>query len=549
MPENGLNDAAAEAPGSARTGLPAEPAEPADRPEPAGRRRLALITARSGTRPVWWAPWLIAGFVCAVYLALSLFRYLQLSPSSWDLGIFTEQVKQYAHLHAPVADVRGAGFNLLGDHFSPLVALIAPFFAIAPSPITLLVAQAVLTAVSVLPVTWVAAEKLGRRAGAAIGLAYGLSWGLQQMVDFDFHEIAFAVPLLAFSLAALVRGRYRSTVAWALPLVFVKEDQGFTVAAIGILMIGTALWRAGRPGRAGSSRAAMLGGQFLLVWGMAWSVLAIAVIIPHFNPAHHYLYWNDGGTLSPGGHFSAGGSIAQFFTAWPTKLQTTLLLLLPTAFIALWSPLSLIALPTIVLRFLGTNSNFWGTQYHYNATVMTILFLAAIDAMGRLRDARPQPSASSAAETAGGGATAAGPPVSWRTALNTAIERHGAVAMLTIAAALIFQFPLAGLWQPSTYRLGSHVADARAAMARVPDGATVSTTLDLLAPLAARTDTFWIGNAGNPDTAYIVFDATNSGYDPEPANIPSFIASQHPGVKYQVIYDTGDVWVFRRAGA
>jgi len=355
MPEDGLNDGAAEASGSARTGLPAEPPAGAA-PAPRARWRLSLITARSGARPIWWAPWLIAGFVCAVYLALSLFRYLQLSPSSWDLGIFTEQVKQYAHLHAPVADVRGTGFNLLGDHFSPIVALIAPIFAIAPSPITLLVAQAGLTAVSVLPVTWVAAEKLGRRAGAAIGLAYGLSWGLQQMIDFDFHEIAFAVPLLAFSLAALARGRYRSTVAWALPLVFVKEDQGFTVAAIGILMIGTALWQAGRPGRAGSSRAAMLGGQFLLVWGMAWSVLAITMIIPHFNPAHHYQYWYDGGTLRPGGHWSAGGSIAQFFTAWPTKLQTTLLLLLPTAFIALWSPLALIALPTIVLRFLATTT-------------------------------------------------------------------------------------------------------------------------------------------------------------------------------------------------
>ena len=143
----------------------------------------------------------------AVYLVISLFRYLQFDPSSWDLGIFTELVKQYAHLHAPVADVRGTGTNLLGDHFSPIIALIAPFFLAAPSAVTLLVAQAFLTAVSVLPVTWAAAEKLGRRAGAAIGVAYGFSWGLQQMINFDFHEIAFAVPLLAFSLSALARGR------------------------------------------------------------------------------------------------------------------------------------------------------------------------------------------------------------------------------------------------------------------------------------------------------------------------------------------------------
>jgi uncharacterized membrane protein len=526
MPDNGLDDGA-EVTGATR----ADPAKC-----PSGPLGIVTRGRHWPHRPAFWTPWLIAGFVFVVYLVLSLFRYLQFNPASWDLGIFTEQVKQYAHLHAPVADIRGAGFNLLGDHFSPIVALVAPFFLLWPSPITLLVAQALLTAVSVLPVTWVAAEKLGRRTGAAIGAAYGLSWGLQQMIDFDFHEIAFALPLLAFSLAALIRGRYRNAVLWALPLVFVKEDQGFTVAALGVLMIVISLWRDDpRP----SVRTALIGGQFLVAWGLAWSVLAIAVIIPHFNQAHHYLYWNDGGTLSPGSSFGVGTTVRQFFTAWPSKLQTVLMLLLPTAFIALWSPLALIALPSIVLRFLATNANFWGTQYHYNATAMTILFLAAIDAIVRIRAAQSDPDRAPPSGPLAAKAEAS------RTALATTIGRHGAAAMLAIAAALIFQFPLSGLWQPGTYRLGSHQADMRAAIARVADGATVTTTLDLLAPLAARTDTFWIGNSGNPDTEYIVFDGTDSGYSPEPANIPAFVASQHRGRRYQVIYDTGDIYVFR----
>ncbi len=58
------------------------------------------------------------------------------------------------------------------------------------------------------------------------------------------------------------------------------------------------------------------------------------------------------------------------------------------------------------------------------------------------------------------------------------------------------------------------MAAADAAMAVVPDGATVQTTLDLLAPLAARTDTFWIGTPGNPPTQYVVFDGADSGYSP-----------------------------------
>ena len=183
--------------------------------------------------------WVTSLAVFGAYLAISLFRLLQLNPSSWDLAIYTEYVKQSAGLHAPVADVRTAGFNLLGDHFQPIVMVIAPLFRVFPSPATLVAVQALLAALSVFAVSQAAREKFGGSGigpSRAIAVAYGFSWGLQQMANFDFHEIAFAVPLLAFSLSALVRGRIKAAVWWALPLVFVKEDQGFTVAAIGLYL-------------------------------------------------------------------------------------------------------------------------------------------------------------------------------------------------------------------------------------------------------------------------------------------------------------------------
>ena len=190
-----------------------------------------------------WVPWLIAFAVFAAYSVISVSYIVRLDPGSPDLAVFTEYVKQYAHLNAPIVDVRSPGMDLLGDHFHPIVALIAPFFLAAPTPVTLVLAQALLVAISVIPVSRAAAAKLGRTAARIIAAAYALSWGLQQMIDFDFHELAFAVPLLACSLSALVRGRTRAAVLCALPLVFVKEDQGFTVAAIGLIMLITA-WRA-----------------------------------------------------------------------------------------------------------------------------------------------------------------------------------------------------------------------------------------------------------------------------------------------------------------
>jgi len=214
------------------------------------------------------------------------------------------------------------------------------------------------------------------------------------------------------------------------------------------------------------------------------------------------------------------------------------MLLLPTAFIALGSPVALLAVPSLALRFISANTAYWGTAWHYDATVMPILFIAAIEAMARWRRL-----------------PALSPPRTGLTgkardllhSTKTGAARHGGVAMAAVAVALAFQFPLSQLWQSQTYDLDAHVAAADAAMAVVPDGATVQTTLDLLAPLAARTDTFWIGNKGNPVTQYIVFDAADSGYSPPVTNVPQFMASLYPGDGYVQVFARDDVYVYRRS--
>jgi uncharacterized membrane protein len=580
------------------------PAAGPDPAEPAGPEGAAEFRR---DRPLVADPvaWLIALITFAAYDTISVFRYLRLDPGSWDLGIFTEYVKQAAHLHAPVVAIRGAGFNLLGDHFQPIVVLIAPFFRVFPTPETLLVAQALLTAVSVIPVCRAARELLGTWPSRGIGLAYGLSWGLQQMIDFDFHEIAFAVPLLAFSLSALVRRRLRPAVLWALPLVFVKEDQGFTIAAIGLVMagLGLARLRSARSGSQDASGAALppldaepaswiRSGIFLAGWGLAWSALAIAVIIPHFNPTHHYPYWNDGGVVAPGAHLSVVALAHQLVASGSQKLWTVYLILLPAAFLALRSPLVLIAVPSLALRFVSTNNYFWGDGWHYNATVMTIVFLAAVDGMARMR---------AAAQCRPGGATPRNPPGRrWRLSgkppgpiaqcqpggarhlpgtvfpgdtpdphgpappmarhsrgrragpglprPGELVARYGAVVMVVLGAWLAFRFPLAGLWQPQTYQITPHVAAEDAAIARVPGGVTVEATLSMLAPLAARDDTYWIGTSPNPAPAYVVFDNDDSGWSPAPTNVLTFVEQRHPGWAYQQIFLDNNVYVFRRQG-
>jgi uncharacterized membrane protein len=437
--------------------------------------------------------WVISVGVFAASATLAITHLARFAPGSWDLGIFTEAERSYANLHAPVVDIKGPGFDLLGDHFHPILILLAPFFRVFPTPLTLLVAQALLTAASVIPVYQAAHQLLGRNQARLIALAYGFSWGLAAMNGYDFHEVCFAVPLLASSLSALVRLRYRAAVLWAAPLVFVKEDLGLTVAAIGLAI--ALLYRRRQTGMS------------LAYWGIAWTIIAVYVVIPLANPQHTYPYWKNSGHVL--GFFTDGTN---------TKFTTLLLVLLPTVFAALWSPLVLIALPEIVLRFDSGQSVFWGTTDHYSATLMPIVFVAAIDGVSRARQRGS---------------------FGYARVATQFVSRYAAIAMVAVTAFMVPHWPLSQLWHSSSYRIDAHAHAAEAALHVVPSNVTVEASLNELAPLAARDTVYWWGSIA---PQWILYDSTS----PEWAETPTFIATRHPGATYRVAFDRDGVWVFER---
>jgi len=312
------------------------------------------------------------------------------------------------------------------------------------------------------------------------------------------------------------------------------------------------------------ARAWAMAGGLLVIWGLGWSVLAIAVIIPHFNPAHHYPYWFDGGVLAPGGHhLSARGLLAQVSHAGPQKLRTTFMVLLPVAFLALRSPVAVTAVPALALRFLATNSSYWGTDWHYSATLMPIVFLAAIDGLARIqahaaRRVALQAAAHRRAEAAWAQAEprASPPPASPAQVIRASrgsplasqAGRYAAVVIAAIAVALAFRFPLSDVWKPQTYDITARARADRAAVAVIPPGSTVVATLSLLAPLATRDSTYWIGTSGRLVPPYLVFDGLDSGYSPAPRNVPAFITRIYPQARFRTIFRADDVYVFRLIG-
>ncbi|GGZ86427.1 hypothetical protein GCM10010329_02830 [Streptomyces spiroverticillatus] len=401
------------------------------------------------------APWAWAAALFVLYATLSVQRHRLLRTTGYDLGIFEQAVKAYSQLRLPYVPLKGEGVNLLGDHFHPVLALLAPLYRLFPAAETLLLAQAALLALAVVPLARWAGRALGRAALHAIAIGYGLSWGIASTVAFDFHEVAFAVPLLAFSLEALGRGRYEKAVLLAVPLLLVKEDLGLTLAALG----GYLVWR----GRRAIGFAALLG-------GVLGTLVITKVLLPALNSSATYAY---GEYVSDGPR----GSVLMTLLAAPldalrpeVKAVTLVLVFAPTALLALRSPIALLALPTLGWRLLSQHDYHWETAFHYSAVLMPIVFAAAIDALtpyGRFGPFSP-----SGAKD------------------NPLAARHlraSLATMVAVALVLLPSFSFGLVLRKDTWRTPDHVRAARTLLDRIPDGATVAASNRLVPQLVSRT--------------------------------------------------------------
>src|SRR5688572_12244028 len=149
---------------------------------------------------------LVCTFAC-VYALPGVFRHRHFD-SSYDLAIFDQVVWHLSRFELPASSIRGYS-NILGDHFHPIIALFVPFYWIAPAAESLIVAQGVFLAASIVPVFLFLRQRFTLPLAVALSVAYGFFWGLQRSANYDVHELAFAPLIIAAAIYALDRRKWR----------------------------------------------------------------------------------------------------------------------------------------------------------------------------------------------------------------------------------------------------------------------------------------------------------------------------------------------------
>lgn len=439
------------------------------------------------------AAWLTGLAAFLVYTVFSVTQWARLEAPSWDLGIFTQLAKAYAGFDAPIVPIKGEGFNLLGDHFHPLLVLLGPAYAVAPSGLTLLIVQNLLFAISVSVVTRAGTRFIGPSAGVAVGGAYALSWGLQSAVAAQFHEIAFAVPLLALSLEAVLRRRLAPAIVWGGLLVFVKEDLGLTVIALGVVVA----WR-----------LRTSAGLWLAVWGALWLIVSVRLILPALNAGGQYDYSD---RIDVGAMVADPAGAVVDLVSGSAKHQTLLLLLVAGGVLFLRSSLGLVLLPTLLWRFASGQEEYWGPEWHYSAVLMPVVFLALVDGVHQLRQSRR----------------------GW-------LRRVALVGVPTAVAACLILVPtqkFAVLADAGTYRVSERWDAAHRMMDLLPENATVETGVMLMAYLVPDARVYWLGSE-NPAPEYLVVDSEDWSWGTaRPSDAVRHAEERYPGTDYTLIFD------------
>ncbi|MBI5035490.1 MAG: DUF2079 domain-containing protein [Chloroflexi bacterium] len=465
-----------------------------------------------------------------VFSALAIVRYLSFHTgylgvnTSWDLGQYGQLI--WNSLNGRLLEgtfVRDTE-TFLGKSFTPILLAFVPLYAVWSSPIVLLIVQVVGLGAGGFPIYWFARQRLGGTLALVIALAYYLYPGLEYIGLTEFHEIALAVPFLAYATFFLLREHYKGFFVCLGLALLVKEEIALIAIIFGvyIFLFQRKRWL----------------GLGLAAFGAVWAVVLLQFLIPFFRGAQYggTFYYFGQGSIGGGGtrYGYLGRSVPEILTTLitrpdfvlehilvPEKIAYVLHLLVPLMLLPLIGmDVFLLTLPTFGYSLLST----YGLQYeirsYYFSPLLPFIFFATIVGAQRvIKQSKGQ---------------------------SMAIKGSFAVALTVASVGSYFlqsPGPLARNFQPDRYVIDSHALLGNQLMAQIPNDAVVIAQNEFLAQLSNRRQVYEIPVIPDYRQAdYILADAKAQWYRVH----QGYWETQRSLGYFETLVDQDGYWLGRR---
>lgn len=414
-------------------------------------------------------------------MTLAVLRHQSYHSFGFDLGVFDQEFWSTTQGH-PFESTMTLGqptpHSMFGDHFSPALWLLIPFYFAYPHPETLLVLQTIALALGAWPVYLLAKLKLPDGYPLLWVIVYFLFIPLAYINLYDFHEITLAVAPLGFALYFLESGRRGWFLLFLLFTFLVKEEMGLIGAGFGAYaLLGRRDWKLG------------LG---VIVGSLAIFGFTIQLAIPYFAGGHEYTYVR----LR---YAEVGGSpmgILRTLVTDPLRIVHALLQAKKAYFvIGIFGPVlglsalagwaALLPLPTLGYLLLSN----YEPQYSFTAQdcapLIPLVIGTAILALARLPKSAQRP-----------------------------------VATAVLASSLAFSWafgdlPYSRKFDPALFQTQARYADFVPHVAQIPSDARVSAENGFASHLSGRRYIYDWGYQGVQDAQWIVLDYAGTNYNME----------------------------------
>lgn len=312
-------------------------------------------------------------YLAVVGTVVSL-RHYNFQTQAWDLGIFAQTMWNTVHGRWLENSLEFTQ-NHLATHMSPFLFLLAPGYAVFPSPYFLLIIQTLALGLGAWPLYLTARKMLKTKYLALIlSLGYLLYPSLHWINLFDFHPIAFLVPLM---LAAFYFLEERNWLWFGIFLALAASVQEEAIISVGFAGLYLLFFRKEKKV-----------GFWVLFTSAIYFLLSTKLIMPALG----------GGLLRLDRYSQLGGNlaeIAQNIVLRPSLVWQTVIasqkfiylfwLFLPVLFLPLRARQELILLiPGLAQNLLTLYTPQFSSLQQYDSVIIAGLFFSSVHALFNL---------------------------------------------------------------------------------------------------------------------------------------------------------------------
>ncbi len=327
---------------------------------------------------------LVSVFFFLIYSYYSIYKYLTLNATGFDLGIYGASLHGYLYGNFFYSTLLNTSF--FGTHFSPFIYVLAFFFWIFPHNATILVLQSLLITFTAIPLYLTYMKIAGNdskfSAVFLLILCYEISPYSIGPIAFDFHLMALMPFFYAWALYFFVA---KKPVGEGISLALMISLHASFIIFFLFYMTATRISRYAKRGlftrmRQNLKKTVLLLSIYIALIFVAAEYFLIATNVRDFYGGTQY-----GNITSLHAflnylkiRYRITYSLQSLETYSSTKLVFLLFVIILGGFYAIFSPLLLLpSIPYFLFAFFSMNTAYFDPGFQYTAMLSPVIFAAA----------------------------------------------------------------------------------------------------------------------------------------------------------------------------